>query len=91
MRRGAGRTHRQDANHQPIVDGLRDVGASVSLIAPVDLLVGWRGRNYLLEVKTARGEISSSSQREFLDGWQGQWAIVRSLKDALAAIGADLR
>lgn len=86
MRRDVGRTHRQDANRDAIVDGLRRIGATVSLIAPVDLLVGWHGRNYLFEVKTARGKLSAS-QHAAMDGWQGQWCVVRSLDEALRIVG----
>jgi hypothetical protein len=87
-RRAAGRTHRLDSNHQAIVDGLRRIGASVSLISPVDLLVGFRGRNYLLEVKTFRGQ-TSASQKAFMAAWEGQCSIVRSISEAADVIGWD--
>jgi hypothetical protein len=79
--------HRLDGNHHTIADGLRRVGASVCEKGPLDLLVGFRGKNYLLEVKTARGQLRAS-QKTFLAGWQGTAAVVRSLEEALQAIGA---
>lgn len=79
--------HRLDANHVEICDGLRAVGATVSEKSPLDALVGFRGRNYLLEIKTARGNLRAS-QRAFLAAWKGQSKVVRSLDDALKAIGA---
>jgi hypothetical protein len=79
--------HRLDANHQAIMDGLRRVGASVTEKGPLDALVGFRGRNYLLEVKTARGQLRAS-QKAFLESWRGHAAVVRSLDDALKVIGA---
>ncbi len=59
MRRAA----RRDEAEPPIVDALEAVGASVQRLAVKgvpDLLVGWRGRMWLLEVKlplTARGAL----------------------------------
>jgi len=83
---------RTDKNHTDIVDGLRAVGASVQSLANVgygvpDLLVGFRGRNYLMEVKTRRGKLRKS-QVEWFDAWRGDVALVRTLDDALMIIGA---
>lgn len=49
--------HRADKNQQDIVDELRDLGISVLILSQVgggcpDLLIGHRGKNYLIEVKT---------------------------------------
>ena len=62
MRRAA----RADSNQAEIVDALRKVGASVQPIHTVgggvpDLLVGFRGQNYLFEVKD--GEKAPSDRR----------------------------
>lgn len=78
--------HRLDANHREIRAGLRAVGATVDEKGPLDLLVGFRGANYLLEVKTATGKLRAS-QEAFLGHWQGQACVVRDLGDALRAIG----
>ena len=51
MRRYAAR---RDANEGEIVRALEKVGASVLRLHDIDLLVGFRGRNYLLEVKDGR-------------------------------------
>ena len=80
--------HRLDANHREIVQALQRVGASVDQKGPLDLLVGFRGANYLLEIKTARGNLRAT-QKAFLDTWDGQAAVVRTVDDALAAIGAN--
>lgn len=82
--------HRLDANHRTIRDGLRQVGATVNEKGPLDLLVGFRGRNFLLEVKTARGRIRTT-QKAFLSVWQGQACVVRTLNEALIAIGWSLQ
>lgn len=80
--------HQLDANHRAIRDGLEAVGASVDVKGPLDLLVGFRGRNYLLEVKTAKGKLRASQER-FLGRWRGQAATVRSVEEALAVIGCS--
>ena len=55
---------------------------------PLDLLVGFRGANYLLEVKTSKGKLRASQER-FLGRWRGQAVVVRTLTEALQAIGAQ--
>lgn len=79
--------HQLDANHREIRAGLEAVGATVDVKAPLDLLVGFRGRNYLIEVKTAKGKVRPS-QAQFFARWKGQAIVVRSLDEALLAIGA---
>jgi len=79
--------HRLDANHREIQSALERVGATVDGKAPLDLLVGFRGRNYLLEVKTARGQVRAS-QRAFLTAWKGHAVVVRTVDEALRAVGA---
>lgn len=78
--------HRLDANAKAIRQALEQVGASVDTRCPGDYLVGFRGRTYLLEVKTARGK-ERPKQVKFRATWKGQYAIVRSVDDALDAIG----
>ncbi len=78
--------HRIDANHREIVDALKAVGASVNEKGPLDVLCGFRGRNYLLEIKTTRGKLRAS-QKAFLASWSGQAVVVRSVDEALTAIG----
>lgn len=79
--------HRLDGNAKAIRDGLEAVGATVDHRCPLDWLVGFRDRNYLLEVKTAKGKLRAS-QKRFWDSWKGQKALVRTLHEALVAIGA---
>jgi len=81
-----------DLNQKAIVDALRKVGASVEVIRrPLDLLVGYQRRTYVLEVKQVKGRISQG-QEEFLRDWQGDIAcVVRSASEALAVIGCESR
>ena len=98
MGRAAGyRFRRTDGNHSEIIKGLRSVGATVSSTARLgegfpDAVVGFRGANYLLEIKPSDG---SKAQREltekelqFARGWRGQVSTVDTLEGALKVIGA---
>jgi len=86
----------RDANEAAIVATLRQIGASViRLDEPCDLIVGYRGRNYLIEIKAPLGPKGGASrasltpkQRVFFRDWQGQAEIARTATEALAAIGA---
>jgi hypothetical protein len=82
-------THRSDGNAEAIISAWRRVGATVELIGrPTDALVGFRGTNYLCEIKTPRGRLRAS-QQAFLTRWRGQAQVVRSVAEALAAIGVE--
>lgn len=86
MRRDA----RVDRNQQEIITALRQIGASVCPLhfagkGCPDLIVGFRGRNYLMEVKSGRGKLNAA-QRTFHKSWHGQIAMVRSPLEAVAVI-----
>ena len=87
MRR-VGQVRRRDSNEQPIVDALMGIGAVVfRLSAPgcPDLLVGFRGRWMPMEVKTDDGKLTELQW----GAWNGcEFPIVRSVDDAMRAIGA---
>ena len=63
---------RTDANHAAVVRALRQVGASVLDLSRVgqgcpDLLVGYQGKNFLVEVKaTAKKKLTKDQVRFFL-------------------------
>jgi len=90
MRRAA----KVDGNHAAIVAGLRAIGATVHSTAALgdgfpDLAVGFRGATYLLEVKQPRKSAAlTPAERAFILAWRGQVAVVTTLDEALAAIGA---
>ena len=80
-----------DANQAEIVQALRDAGASVLVLSRVgqgcaDLAAGVRGETFFLEVKTDKGKLTPREQ-EFMEGWRGHYAIVRTPEEALKAIG----
>lgn len=81
---------RVDKNQADIVNALRAVGASVAVLSAVgrgvpDLLVGFRGVNYLLEVKNldGRGDALTPAEVEFFETWRGH---VCKVTDALQAL-----
>ena len=81
-----------DGNQREIVRALRGVGASVALTHRIgggypDLTVGFRGRNYLMEVKTQDGSLNDLEQ-DFFRCWRGHAMVVRSVDEALRVIGA---
>lgn len=82
---------KRDSNETEIIAALHSVGASVAQISAKglpDLLVGWRGKTFLMETKTRRGKLTPS-QQQFIAAWDGApVVVVRSIDDALKAIGA---
>lgn len=86
------RRHRADLGEQQIVEALRAVGATVYRIGePVDLLVGYRNRAWLMEVKTKGGKLRPA-QDLCMRTWRGgPVVVVFSVADALQAIGIPVR
>lgn len=86
---------RTDHNQAEIVSALRQAGASVSSLASLghgipDVLVGFRGRNYLIEIKSGdRAPKLTDSETQWIKGWQGQVGVITSVRDALAIIIED--
>lgn len=87
-----------DRNQPSIVSGLRKVGASVQHLAGVgsgcpDLLVGFRGINFALEVKDPNQPPNkrklTPDQADFFATWKGQANVVETLEQAFAAIGVS--
>lgn len=92
------RSHaRPDPNQAAIVKALRANGCSVEVTADIgggfpDLVVGRRGRTFLLEVK--KGYEFPPSERALTSDqvvWHGRWlgqvAVVHNVGEALAAVG----
>ena len=93
MRRAA----RVDENQREIVAALRAAGATVEPLHFVgrgfpDILVGYRGRNYLIEIKDGRKPPSrrrlTPDEQAWHERWRGQVAVAESVEDALKIIGA---
>jgi len=91
-----------DPTQQPIVEGLRAIGCHVVSLASAgrgvpDLLVSHRGRWHLLECKrplgprggkSADGQRLRETQERFKAAARAPVHVVRSLAEALEAIGA---
>jgi len=98
--RGFTRYLRADGNQEQIVSALRKVGAFVQITSTVghgfpDLVCGYRGVTYLLEIKSdgigigrkGDGDLTEE-QIEWHLAWRGgPLKVVCSVKDALDAIG----
>lgn len=91
MRRNA----RVDANQKQIVTALRRVGATVLITSQLkncfDILVGYNGVNYIMEIKD--GEKVKSQQKltlgeqKFKNEWKGgEYYIVKNIEEALNTI-----
>lgn len=81
-----------DANQPDIVEALRKAGATVQHLHTIgkgcpDLLVGYQGNNYVLEIKNGKGKLTAD-EAAWLNKWQGRAHIVRTADEALQAIGA---
>jgi hypothetical protein len=85
-------THRVDANQKELVRLLRKLPGVGVLVwnGDVDIIVGYRGRNYLLEVKNPTRpkahDKKSKIQQDLRRYWPGNYAVVESFEDALEVI-----
>ena len=93
MRRAA----RVDDNHAEIIRALLAVGATVVDTSAVgagcpDLLVGYRGVNFLIEIKDGAKPKSArqltQAQESWFALWRGRAAVVIDVDEALAVVGA---
>jgi len=72
---------------------LRALGCSVAVLSGLgggvpDLLIGFRGVNYLLEVKNleGRGDKLTPAESAFFDSWAGQVEVIRDSDEAKKAV-----
>lgn len=83
MRRAA----KVDVNQSQIVAAFRALGCSVKPAHAVgegfpDLVVGYRGNDYLVEVKTPSGKLTPQ-QEQFRSDWQGSYHVARTTDDVI--------
>ena len=81
---------RTDANQSEIVNALRLGGASVTTLHMVghgfpDIVVGFRGINYLIEIKTETGKLTND-EIKWHEQWQGQKATIRTIEEAIELV-----
>ena len=93
MRRAA----KVDANQAAVVAALEKVGCTVQSLAAVgtgvpDLLVGYHGKNFLLEIKDGTKPPSAryltEDQIRWHNHWRGRVRIANSVAEALNLVGA---
>ena len=85
---------RVDENQKVIVAMLRDMGASVIPLHWVgrgfpDLAVGWKGLNYLFEVKNTSKKLTPK-EAEFFKAWKGQAHVIESFDDAWRILSEEV-
>lgn len=83
---------RVDKNQPEILNHLKNLGIKYRALHFVgkgfpDLIVGFRGKNYLFEIKSKNGE-KTKKEEEFFSSWDGQVKEVRHIDEILKEIGA---
>jgi len=76
---------KRDDNEVEIVNALRAIGASVAHLSSKgipDLLVSFKNKLYLMEVKKHKGKLTPD-QIKFHDNWKGDIYIVRTAEEAI--------
>ena len=82
-------SHRADLNQETIVKTLRQFGCTVAILSQVgggvpDLLCGFCGKNYLIEVKNPDKKWKLTAQQEiFHEYWKGKIYVVESVNDVI--------
>ncbi len=92
---------RTDANQKPLVAQMRALpGVSVAITSGVgdgfpDLVVGYDGKTFLLEVKDPAKPLSArkltKDQEKWHGGWKGQVAVVMTFEDCVRVIGYPIK
>ena len=91
------RAAKTDKNQSEIIARLRSIGASVHSTASMgkgfpDLVVGYRGRNFLFEIKDGSKPPSArkltADQVRFHQTWAGKIHIVNSMDEAMNILTA---
>jgi len=86
------RAAKVDDNQREVVDDLRRLGCSITHLHGVgmgcpDILAGWRGRNFLFEIKDGAKPPSARTLTEMQVRWhrvwEGQVAVIHSADEAL--------
>lgn len=78
-----------DLNQGEIVDALRAIGCDVIVIGrPLDILVGYRKRNFILEIKREgmQNRKDQQAQRDFIRDWKGQARMVTNAEEAIQLV-----
>jgi Holliday junction resolvase len=76
-----------DNNQTQVVKALRDMGATVQHLHAVgkgcpDIVVGFKGKNLLLEIKDGDKKVLTPDQVNWHKLWKGQVSVVTNADDA---------
>ena len=95
------RAAKADANQSEIVKALRQMGCTVQHLHMVgagcpDIMVGWRGETFLLEIKDGNKPPSARKKTDAQVIWHDAWrgkpvAVVCNIREALEAIGVPFK
>ena len=88
--KGIGVFKKVDSNQTRVVKALRDLGATVQHLHAVgkgcpDIVVGYKNRNYLLEIKDGEKKLTPDQVIWHYD-WKGQVEVVTSPEHAIETI-----
>ena len=76
--------NKRDANEPNIIKVFEDEGFDVHTAdQPTDLILGYQGSTFLVEVKNGTKAPLTDTQKAFFGKWRGQSAIVCSVAEAL--------
>ncbi len=83
--------YKTDQNQAEIVKATRELGASVVILASVgkgcpDILVGYKNKNYLFEIKKDSKQKLTPDQVVFHQKWKGQIHVIINLDELLKII-----
>jgi hypothetical protein len=86
---------RPDDNHNDIVRTIKQIPGldvidlrDIGIKGVPDILIGYRGKNYLVEIKTNTGRMSPE-QAEHHHNWPGQTSVAWSIEAVLRIIGLE--
>lgn len=89
------RAAKVDKNQKEIVEALRKIGCTVQILSSVgkgcpDILVGYRSKNHLIEIKDGKAskadQVLTPDQVKWHNDWNGQVDIARSVDDAIKIV-----
>ena len=85
MTYGIPKKAKRDAIEKDVITAILDHGITVySIDTPCDLLCGYRGVTYLVEVKSGKNAKLTAPQEKFIAGWNGHYQIIRSVEEAIS-------
>ena len=89
------RAKRTDFNQKQVVEGLRKFGMTIAVTSSLgsgfpDIVVGYKGKNWLFELKDPEKSPSQKKltphEEEFKASWRGQYNVVETIEDVLKII-----